>query len=156
MPTVDCARLALLFEYPWQKPVIEDPELAPLAKFVRRKPLEELQDLFTRTFDLAPTVPPYLGFHLHGESYRRGTLMAKLRALYQRYGVDEGGELPDHLGAVLKLLAVASADEELDELIRRELAPGLQRLLAASEDERKNPYRALLFAALRAMEERIA
>lgn len=158
---IDCAPLASLLEYPWQKPEIADPDLAralaPLEKFIRKQPLEALQDLFTRTFDLAPAVPPYLGFHLHGESYRRGSLMARLRALCRTHGVDERGELPDHLGVVLALMAAAPDDPELVALLKSDLAPGLEKLLAASaKEERDNPYRALLVTAARAMEERVA
>lgn len=153
------AALAALLDYPWEKPEISDPALQkplkPLLRFVSTASLEEVQDLHTRTFDLAPSCPPYLGFHLHGESYRRGTLMARLKALYRRHGVEETGELPDHLAQVLKLVDVAADEPELAELIKEELKPGMDKLLAvAAAEEADNPYRALLTAAAHALEER--
>ena len=156
-----CAALADLLEYPWETPIIKDPSLntalKPLITFIRKQPLEELQDLFTRTFDLAPVAPPYLGFHVHGESYRRGTLMANLRDLYRRHGIEEAGELPDHVGVVLRLLAATPGDEEVNALIVSDLKPGLDKLLSATEaEEKKNPYRAVLLAAARVMEDRLA
>lgn len=155
-----CAALSTLLRYPWDKPAIADPELRkqlkPLVTFFEREPLSAVQDRFTTSFDLGPSLVPYLGFHMHGESYRRGALMAQLRALYQRHGVDEEGELPDHLGPVLRLMAVACQDEELDALIKQELKPGLDKLIAESaKSDDGNPYRALLVAAAHAMEERI-
>lgn len=155
-----CLELSTLLRYPWETPVISDPELRaqlkPLVTFFERQPLAAVQDLFTTSFDLGPSLVPYLGYHMHGESYRRGALMARLRAIYQRYEIDEEGELPDHLGPILRLLSVAGADEELDELVKVELKPGLDKLIAASaKDDGDNPYRSLLQAAARAMEERI-
>lgn len=157
---IDTNVLAALLEYPWEKPQIADRALAgklkPLVRFIEKHSVEELQDVFTSTFDLTPSTPPYLAYHMHGESYRRGAVMSNLRALYHTYEVDEAGELPDHLGNILKLMAKAGADEALDELIRVELLPGLDRLREmAAKDERSNPYRALLDVAREAMEERI-
>ncbi len=158
--TIDTTALAGLLDYPWEKPHISDRALAaklkPLMRYIEKHTVEELQDVFTATFDLTPSTPPYLAYHMHGESYRRGTVMSNLRALYQTYEVDEAGELPDHLGNVLKLMAKAGTDEALDVLIRDELLPGLDRLRdMAAKEERSNPYRTLLDVARDAMEERI-
>lgn len=156
--TIDTAALAALLEYPWEKPRIADQataaRLKELARFIERESLESLQDLYTRTFDLTPVTPPYLAFHMHGESYRRGAVMSSLRELYRTHEIDEGGELPDHLGNVLRLVAKAGADEAVVKLLQEELLPGLIKLAAIAEkDDPKNPYRALLDAARQAMEE---
>ena len=155
-----CLELSTLLRYPWETPVIEGPELRkqlkPLVTFFEREPLAAVQELFTTSFDLGPSLVPYLGFHMHGETYRRGMVMARLRAVLQRYEVDEEGELPDHLGPILRLLATAGPDPELDELVKTELKPGLDKLIAeAAKSDSDNPYRSLLTAAARAMEERI-
>jgi len=113
-------------------------ELAPLDD-------DAHQDLYSRTFDLAPRCVPYLSVHLFGaESFKRARLMTGLDDAYRRAGLDRGGELPDHLGVVLAF-ADAFGAEEWDELLRLCLARPLARMradLAAAG----NPYRHLLEA----------
>jgi len=148
--------IASLFEYPWEKPVIQNPEnrkaLSKLIDFINTSSVEEIQDLYTKTFDLSPDSPPYLGFHLHGESYRRGTMMAKLRTLFQRHGVPECGELPDHIAPITRLLAIAPSDPDMVEMIREEVYPGMEKLLSGMSD-RANPYLAPLQIIARSMQE---
>ena len=156
--TIDTCALAALMEYPWEKPAFADKALAarlkPLVRYVAKHPVEELQERFTRMFDLTPSTPPYLAYQIHGETYRRGDVMARLRALCRTHGVDEGGELPDHLGVVLKLIAAAPTDPDLLVLVRDELQPGLAKLIQVAErEEATNPYRAVLDAARAAMED---
>jgi nitrate reductase delta subunit len=150
--TIDAAALAGFLEYPWDRPSAPEravaAKLKPLLKYIESHSLEELQELYSRTFDLTPVTPPYLAFHVHGETYRRGTVMARLRELYRHHDIDEAGELPDHLGNVLKLIARAGRDTAVAELVRDELVPGLAKLIEiAAKEEPKNPYRALLDAA---------
>jgi len=106
---------------------------------------DALQDLYSRTFDLAPRCVPYLSVHLFGaESFKRARLMTGLDDAYRRAGLDRGGELPDHLGLVLRF-ADAFGAEEWDELLQLCLARPLARMrtdLAAGG----NPYRHLLDA----------
>jgi len=108
-------------------------------------PLSGLEELYTVTFDLNPVVTLEIGWHLFGEQYERGVLLARLRGELAAAGVDEEGELPDHLTAVLRLLG------RLDEAARAELvaervAPALAKMRAAL-DPTPNPYRHLLAAA---------
>ncbi len=154
----DATALAALYEYPWERPVIADPafaaRLGKLATYLATAPLDEIQDRFTETFDLAPVAPPYLAFQVHGESYRRGALMSKLRAMYLNHDVDEEGELPDHIRPVLKLVAAAGPDEDVDAMIRDELLPGCAKLVAAVPAD--NPYRVLVAASHAVLAARLA
>lgn len=106
---------------------------------------DALEDLYSRTFDLAPRCVPYLSVHLFGaESFKRAPLMTGLDDVYRRAGLDRGGELPDHLGVVLAF-ADAFAAEEWDELCELCLPRPVARMradLAAAG----NPYRHLLDA----------
>ncbi|MFN8404351.1 MAG: hypothetical protein U0V48_12470 [Anaerolineales bacterium] len=43
---------------------------------------QRMQELFTTTFDMQPVCYPYIGFHLYGESYKRGAFMAQLNEAY--------------------------------------------------------------------------
>lgn len=104
----------------------------------------ELQELFTVTFDLNPVCSLELGWHIFGENYDRGLLLAKMRRLLAEHGIDEGGELPDHLSSALRLL------ERMDDDARRDFAvaivlPALGKMLDAFR-EKHNPYEKLLNA----------
>jgi len=72
---------------------------------------EDLQELYTRTFDLNPLCTLEIGWQLYGEEYRRGEFLVEMREQLAGYGVAETGELPDHLTHALALLARLEADE---------------------------------------------
>ena len=122
----DFAALAQQFRYP-----AGDPDLAAT---------------YTSTFDLAPSCSPYVGVHLFGdENPDRARLMVGLRQAYERIGMSEGDELPDHIANVL---AFAARDpEEREELILLVLVPALAKMndiLAPTA----NPYRHVVATAL--------
>ncbi len=71
----------------------------------------ELEELYTRTFDLNPVCALEVGWHLFGEDYNRGLFLVKVRGLLAQHGVAEAAELPDHLSHVLRLLARLPRDE---------------------------------------------
>lgn len=73
--------------------------------------LPQIEEAYTRTFDLNPVATLDIGWHLFGENYARGELLVMLRRLLRDAGVDERGELPDHLGNVLLLIAVLEEDK---------------------------------------------
>ncbi len=118
--------------------------LQAFAAAAGRRSFEELEELYTRTFDLSPRCAPFLSVHLFGqESFRRARLMTGLEAAYRRVGFDRGTELPDHLAVVLQA-AVAFPEEEWRELVEMALARALARMLGALEGD--DPYRHLLRA----------
>lgn len=109
-----------------------------------RRSFDELEDLYTRTFDLTPVCVPFLSVHLFGqESFRRARLMTGLEEAYRKAGHDRGTELPDHLAVVLGAAEVF-ADDEWEELVEQVLARPLARMKGALDA--KNPYRHLLEA----------
>ncbi len=65
----------------------------------------ELEELYTRTFDINPSASLEVGWHLYGEQYERGSFLVLMRQQLRVYGVEEGSELPDHLTHVLRLFA---------------------------------------------------
>jgi nitrate reductase delta subunit len=77
---------------------------APFAAHVAGRRRAELEELFFRTFDLAPQCAPYLSVHLFGEeSFKRAELMTGLAEAYGQVGLAHSGELPDHLSVLLRL-----------------------------------------------------
>lgn len=107
-------------------------------------PVGELQELFTRTFDLNPLCALEVGWHLYGDDYARGAFLVRLRQALRRHGIEEGGELPDHLATVLALLPRLDPTEAR-ELVATAVRPALARMrpvLARAE----SPFEPLLDA----------
>lgn len=113
---------------------------------------EELEELFTRTFDLNPACSLDIGWHLFGEQYDRGDFLVTMRTALQEHGVREDAELPDHLPSVLRLMARLSSDHAED-LARTAVIPAVDKMLTVFSEE-GNPYRALLLL-VRATVERL-
>lgn len=109
---------------------------------IRTLNLGEWEELYTRTWDLDPLTPPYIGFQIWGEDYRRGVFLARLQRLYREAGLGAGGELPDHLAPVLAYLG--SVDAPAAELV--EHFPKAVEKMAATLGKRDpaNPYLHLL------------
>lgn len=109
----------------------------------------EWEELYTRTWDLNPLTPPYIGFQIWGEDYKRGNFLARLQAAYRTHEIEMGGELADHLVPILRYLA--SDPQPCAELL--EVFPqAIEKMTAAlRKREAGNPYLYLL-GALNALE----
>jgi nitrate reductase delta subunit len=91
--------------------------LKQFVAILEKKRLAELEELYTRTFDLAALTSPYITGYIYGdENFDRGTLMAVLGEEYDRAGFDRQGELPDHLSVLLRFCSWLD-EETLEELI---------------------------------------
>jgi len=106
--------------------------------------VEEVQELYTRTFDISPVASLEVGWHLYGEAYERGAFLVKMRELLRSCGIQESTELPDHLSYLLLALSHLERDQ-VGKFIQVCLAPAVEKMLAGFEDE-TNPYRYLLEA----------
>jgi nitrate reductase molybdenum cofactor assembly chaperone NarJ/NarW len=104
----------------------------------------DLEELYTRTFDLNPVCALEVGWHIHGETYERGSFLVEMRDLLRRAGRPEDGELPDHLSRLLPALGHIGADEA-EALVRDRIlrAVGIMRTGLAGGG---NPYDDLLAA----------
>ena len=115
-------------------------EVAPdsrpaLQAFVDRtsgRSVEDLQEMFTQTFDMTPACALEVGWHLFGEDYARGAFLARMRAALRAHEVDEGTELPDHLASLLSLVTRLEADEA-DMLVTQALLPAIDKMLDSLE-----------------------
>lgn len=120
-----------------------------LALFLERlEPLStnELQELYTVTFDLNPVCSLEVGWHLYGDTYDRGEFLVKMRQILRRTAVPETTELPDHLAHVLAALPRLDA-EEAGVLVATAVLPAVEKMLAAFAGKR-NPFEHLLTAAV--------
>jgi nitrate reductase delta subunit len=117
-------------------------QLDRFGTFAAGATLGELEELYTTTFDLKPVCYPYVGYQLFGDTYKRGEFLAQLNARYREDEFETGrGELPDHLGVILRYLA-HTVDPEL---VNEGMIPTLAKMIDQLKD---NPYRDVMRAAL--------
>jgi nitrate reductase delta subunit len=103
-------------------------KLAALIERCRGMSRGEIEEMFTRTFEINPVCALEVGWHVYGEEYARGALMVRLREELREHGIPEITELPDHLTHVLQLLG--RLDTELaDDLSGRYVIPALGKML---------------------------
>ena len=113
--------------------------LAEARSFFADAPRERAEEIFTATFDLQASCPPYVGFHLFGEGYKRRIFLAGMNAQYAGSGFSAGGELPDHIAVILRFLATSAGDGQYREIVEDGLIPALSRMVGKFEDA-GNPY----------------
>ena len=104
----------------------------------------DLQELFTRTFDLNPVCALEVGWHLFGEEYERGAFLVRMRQALREHGIAEGGELPDHLASMLLLVTKLDADDS-DVLVANALVPAVVKMLEPLEKS-ESPFLPLVKA----------
>lgn len=109
--------------------------LDAFGELVATTGLGELQEAYTRTFDLdtlarsQPTCYPYVGHYLFEESHKRGAFIVELRRRFRAAGFEpDGGELADHLVVLLSFLAVCKDEELSGELLDDAILPALRRI----------------------------
>lgn len=107
--------------------------------------LSNLQELYTRTFDLNPVCALEIGYHLFGESYKRGEFLANLRETEAPFKLGQENQLPDYLPVLLRLLTKLENEELRGSLNSECLIPAIDKMLGTLKDT-ENPYRFLLEA----------
>lgn len=122
------------------------------ARSVSGETVQELQELYTRTFDLNPVCALEVGWHLYGENYERGRFLVRMRELLGGLGIEESTELPDHLTSVLPALGRLAAGDARD-LAGRYVAPALRTMLDGLGGK-ENPYEEVLHAVREVLEAR--
>jgi nitrate reductase molybdenum cofactor assembly chaperone NarJ/NarW len=82
--------------------------LATVAEHLAGGDPRELAAAYVDTFDFRRRCCLYLTYYTHGDTRARGQALADVAAVYRIAGFTlDGGELPDHLPAVLELAATA-------------------------------------------------
>ena len=116
----------------------ESPEAAMLlgefAAFAERVSFRTLEDVYSATFDLNATCHPYIGYHIFGEDYRRSVLLVELKAKYREFKFDCGAELPDHLGVMLRFMAVCTDEGLVSDMARSAILPTLKPMVLAAPE----------------------
>jgi nitrate reductase delta subunit len=138
-------------------------DLLAFLDWASSRPPQELEELYAATFDSNDECALEVGWHLYGEAYQRGVFLVEMRSRLRAAGIEEGSELPDHLGLVLRWLAAAAAAAEADgsapiardaaRLVRLAVAPALESICFGL-DSRRSPWLPLLRALGRAFDPR--
>ncbi|MBM4177102.1 MAG: hypothetical protein FJ213_13170 [Ignavibacteria bacterium] len=103
---------------------------------------EELEELYTQTFDINPVSSLEIGWHLFGETYERGSFLVKMRETLRELAVEESADLPDHITHVLLALGRMEKEEQT-EFSEMFIVPALNKILDTFEGK-NNPYESLL------------
>ncbi len=104
-----------------------------------------MEELYTSTFDLNPVCSPYIGYHLFGESFKRGAFLVNVNEALRQHGIDVANELPDHLALVLRLYAEVKKGDLADDLRDECLMPVIDKMEQAF-GKSENVYRKILRA----------
>lgn len=110
----------------------------------------EREELYVRTFELNPACTLEVGYHLFGETYKRGTFLAHLRCEEEGNKLGQEQQLPDFLPVLLRLLALMDDQELRGTLIETCLTPAIETIIGALK-EKDNPYGNLLRSLLAAL-----
>lgn len=103
-----------------------------LLAYLRAAPGHEPEERYTALFDLSPVCTLHVGYHLFGDAYQRGALLAGLAAEMRRAEVPQKeGELPDFLPSLLRLTGRTADEADRARLVDLVLLPGLSRMTAA-------------------------
>lgn len=106
-----------------------------LADFLRYPEGDpDMEELYTRTFDIQAIAHLDVGYVLFGEDYKRGHFLVKMQALQSEHRNDCGTELSDHLPNVLTLL-VKMKNEEAAELAGKIVLPAVTKMLEGFSDK---------------------
>ena len=112
--------------------------LCKFTKEVDGLSLEEMQELFTRTFDINPVCALEVGWQIYGENYERGNFIVMMRKKMRELGLPESSELPDHLAHILMILGRISSDNAM-EFAAKFVTPAIEKMIAGMEGK-SNPY----------------
>ncbi len=98
--------------------------------------LDEVPEIFTRSFDVQSITTLGVGYVMFGDDYKRGELLVNLNREHREAGIECGSELPDHLPNVLRLIAKWEDEELVAEFIEEILHPALERMIAEFGQQR--------------------
>lgn len=117
--------------------------------------VSDLEELYTKTFDVAPVCSPYVSVHIYGdENFDRGNLMATLSSKFQERGFNATKELPDHLAVLLRFSSLLSEEEigEMEEFCLREPVKHMSNSLKGTKVP--NPFYYPVHSVLQILESR--
>jgi nitrate reductase assembly molybdenum cofactor insertion protein NarJ len=89
----------------------------------------EIQELYTKSFEVQAVTSLEIGYVLYGDDYTRGEVLSNLSAEHKAVANECGGELADHLANVLRLVPKIKDREILFDLMRLMVAPAVENMM---------------------------
>ena len=120
--------------------------------FTQSSTVSDMQELYTRTFEINPLCALEVGWQLFGERYERGTFIVKMRQTLRDLKLPESTELPDHLVHVLQALDKLQP-EEAGEFANLFIVPAVDKMIDGFKDK-ENIYRNILSGIVSEVRER--
>ncbi len=114
-------------------------QMRSFVTFVESQNRGALEELYTETFDMAPAMTLYIGYHLFGETPKRSSFLVRLEEAYQSHDFHSGTELADHLCVLLRFFSVAQDTEFVIPLLEESIMPVLDKM-AGDLQKSKNGY----------------
>lgn len=103
-------------------------ELEELLKLLPTD-IYEIQELYTKSFEVQAVTSLEIGYVLYGDDYTRGEVLSNLSAEHKAVGNECGGELADHLANVLRLIPKVKEPELMTELVTLMVAPAVEVMM---------------------------
>ena len=136
-------KLSKLFDYPDKSygSLVADiiDELAPkypdaseeLEAFAKLLPTNtyQLQELYTKSFEVQAVTSLEIGYLLYGDDYTRGEVMVHLNKEHREVGNELGTELSDHLANVLRLFPKMKDESVVNDLVTMMIAPAVEVMM---------------------------
>jgi nitrate reductase assembly molybdenum cofactor insertion protein NarJ len=102
-----------------------------LEKFVELLPLQlsEVQELYSKSFEVQAVTSLDVGYVLYGDDYQRGIILVKLNQEHKKVNNDCGVELGDFLPNLLRLLTKIEDDDVKNEMVTMLIAPSVEKMI---------------------------
>lgn len=108
------------------------PSMKKFSEYVEGSGVDQLQELYTRTFEINPVTALEVGWHIYGERYERGEFLVKMRQMLRDLDLEESSELPDHLTQTLKALGRLGNDDAKI-FAGRYILPAIDKMISGFE-----------------------
>ncbi len=108
----------------------------PFFELVKSISLDDIQELYTRSFEVQAITTLDLGYLLFGDDYKRAELLVNLNREHNTVGNNCGHELADHLPNVIRLITLLEDDELRRELLKKLIIPGLKKMIGDFDPEK--------------------
>lgn len=125
-------------------------EISKFGSFLEQNDSHQVEETFTRTFDVNPTCALEIGWHLFGEEYARGMFLVRMREELRKYGLPESAELTDHVAHVLAVVA-SMPDDEAAKFVTACVQPAIEKMNSALADK-ETPYRHVISSLVMVIE----
>src|SRR3989338_4637823 len=110
--------------------------LSSFSKTIFQMSVKDIQELYSRSFDVQAATTLDVGYVMFGDDYKRGELLVNLNREHRNVQNECGHELPDHLPNMLRLIAKLKDEKLVVELVEEILGPALLKMISDFDPKR--------------------